>query len=79
MLFRSEGPCYGLIHQREYEIVKERNVKKWIIAAGVVAAGLVAVIVVTKPWPQEGRELTGVAQFMGERGMVLFVNRSVDW
>ena len=27
--------------------------KKWIIAAGIVAAGLVAVIVVTKPWPHE--------------------------
>jgi hypothetical protein len=29
-------------------------VKKWIIAAGVVAAALVAVIVVTKPWPHAG-------------------------
>jgi hypothetical protein len=29
-------------------------VKKWIVAAGVVAAGLVAVIVVTKPWGHRG-------------------------
>jgi len=25
------------------------------------------------------RELTGLGQFMGKRGMVVYVNRSVDW
>ena len=26
-----------------------------------------------------GREITDVSEFMGSKGMVLFVNRSVDW
>jgi len=27
----------------------------------------------------DGREVTGVDEFMGPRGMILAVNRSVDW
>ena len=27
----------------------------------------------------QGKEITGVQAFMGARGLVLFVNRSVDW
>ena len=27
----------------------------------------------------DDRELTGLDQFMGKRGMVVYVNRSVDW
>jgi hypothetical protein len=27
----------------------------------------------------DGREVTGVSDLMGARGLVIFVNRSVDW
>ena len=27
----------------------------------------------------EDRDVTGIGEFMGPRGMVIYVNRSVDW